>query len=171
VCPPDLGQGVNAALEDVILLCVALDSVGTDGGGIQDALRRYVAGRDADVSAFMRLLVIGGPYPVGPAPGVDRGVDGQPVAPLRVGVAGAGACSPRGPLLVSTGICGTRRCYPRWMRPRGVSGCCRGCLSPQLSLLLWRSAMFEGLSLMDSRRPCLVFPRAQSGAECRVLCG
>jgi kynurenine 3-monooxygenase len=65
VFPPDLGQGVNAALEDVILLCEALDAANTDGGGMHDALRRYEAGRDADVSALMRLMVIGGPYQYG----------------------------------------------------------------------------------------------------------
>lgn len=63
--PPDLGQGVNSALEDVVLLREALDAAEAAGGGLHDALRRYEAARDEDVSALMKLMVVGGPYQYG----------------------------------------------------------------------------------------------------------
>lgn len=63
--PPDLGQGVNSALEDVALLCKVLDEADAAGGGLCYALQAYETARDADVSALMRLMVVGGPYQYG----------------------------------------------------------------------------------------------------------
>lgn len=56
--PPDIGQGVNSALEDALLLCEAMK--GEDDVG--SALSVYENMRDEDVSALMRLMQLGNPY-------------------------------------------------------------------------------------------------------------
>lgn len=56
--PPDLGQGVNSALEDALLLSNAL----ADAQSVGEALRVYEKSRDADVDALLRLMQIGQPY-------------------------------------------------------------------------------------------------------------
>lgn len=60
--PPDLGQGVNAALEDALIFCDALDAAEGAGEGLHGAVDRFAEARDGDISALMRLMVIGGPY-------------------------------------------------------------------------------------------------------------
>ncbi|CBN74662.1 Monooxygenase, FAD-binding [Ectocarpus siliculosus] len=57
--PPDLGQGVNSALEDVIVLERALASC---GDRVEDALPEYERTRAADSKALVRLCQIGYPW-------------------------------------------------------------------------------------------------------------
>jgi kynurenine 3-monooxygenase len=65
--PPDLGLGVNSALEDVFLLCSILEQEATvqDGGSIHNALNAHADMRDVDTSALMRMMISGGPYKYG----------------------------------------------------------------------------------------------------------
>ena len=56
--PPDLGQGVNSALEDVTCLADAL----SENDKLSDALRAYEDGRSEDVDALLRLMQLGNPY-------------------------------------------------------------------------------------------------------------
>lgn len=60
--PPDLAQGVNSALEDVLLLCDALHA---DGATVKSALQAYSDARDGDITALMRLMVLGNPFQYG----------------------------------------------------------------------------------------------------------
>eukprot|EP00903_Cladosiphon_okamuranus_P016889 g15571.t1 len=57
--PPDLGQGVNSALEDVVVLERALASC---GDRVEDALPEYERARAADSKALVRLCQIGYPW-------------------------------------------------------------------------------------------------------------
>ena len=62
--PPDLGQGVNSALEDVKILVDELNDLTTnDSVGV--ALVSYSQKRDEDIAALMRLMKIGFPYQYG----------------------------------------------------------------------------------------------------------
>jgi kynurenine 3-monooxygenase len=63
--PPDLGQGVNCALEDARLLCESLCALGEEFEPLGSSLNRYGENRDPDISALMRLMVIGAPYQYG----------------------------------------------------------------------------------------------------------
>lgn len=56
--PPDLGQGVNAALEDCVELFEALAAAST----LREGLNAYEKGRSDDVSALMRLMQLGNPF-------------------------------------------------------------------------------------------------------------
>ncbi len=56
--PPDLGLGVNSALEDIIYLARALSENDT----VASALRAYEDDRSEDVDALMRLMQLGSPY-------------------------------------------------------------------------------------------------------------
>jgi kynurenine 3-monooxygenase len=57
--PPDLGQGVNSALEDVKVFCEALDKA---NGDLATALPAYEARRLPDARALIRLVKIGYPW-------------------------------------------------------------------------------------------------------------
>lgn len=57
--PPDLGQGVNSALEDVVVLERALESC---GDCVETALPAYEQARAADSKALVRLCQIGYPW-------------------------------------------------------------------------------------------------------------
>ncbi|CAM9651225.1 unnamed protein product [Laminaria digitata] len=57
--PPDLGQGVNSALEDVVVLERALESC---GDCVETALPEYEQARAADSKALVRLCQIGYPW-------------------------------------------------------------------------------------------------------------
>ncbi|CAN0295375.1 unnamed protein product [Ascophyllum nodosum] len=57
--PPDLGQGVNSALEDVLVLERALDKC---GDRVEEALPEYERMRTADSKALIRLCQIGFPW-------------------------------------------------------------------------------------------------------------
>lgn len=59
--PPDLGQGLNSALEDVWLLGNVIDKVGTDASPKQ-VIDEYEKVRDEDTWALMYLMVHGAPY-------------------------------------------------------------------------------------------------------------
>ena len=56
--PPDLGLGVNSALEDVVILARMLEQNDT----LSAALRAYEDDRSDDVDALMRLMQLGSPY-------------------------------------------------------------------------------------------------------------
>mmetsp|Transcript_41279 Transcript_41279/g.74216 ORF Transcript_41279/g.74216 Transcript_41279/m.74216 type:complete len:282 (-) Transcript_41279:154-999(-) len=57
--PPDLGQGVNSALQDVKALSRALEETGDD---LSAALPKYEAERLPENIALIRLMQLGGPY-------------------------------------------------------------------------------------------------------------
>ncbi|CAM9879159.1 unnamed protein product, partial [Hapterophycus canaliculatus] len=57
--PPDLGQGVNSALEDVVVLERALESC---GDRVEAALPEYERTRAADSKALVRLCQLGYPW-------------------------------------------------------------------------------------------------------------
>lgn len=63
--PPDLGQGVNSALDDVVVLCRHLDAADAAGKDLAHALASFEEERDEDVSALMRLQKVGAPYQYG----------------------------------------------------------------------------------------------------------
>jgi len=55
--PPDMGQGVNSALEDIVELCDGLQSEGLHGG-----VDFYERRRDEDIRSFMRIMRLANPY-------------------------------------------------------------------------------------------------------------
>ncbi|MEW5315310.1 MAG: hypothetical protein WDW38_006750 [Sanguina aurantia] len=57
--PPDLGQGVNSALEDIFVLDKVLEECKDD---LAAALPRYEAVRKPEILALIRLMQIGFPY-------------------------------------------------------------------------------------------------------------
>ncbi|MBD2504131.1 FAD-dependent monooxygenase [Anabaena azotica FACHB-119] len=63
--PPDIGQGVNAALEDVCVLDEALSQTNDD---ISQALPLYESLRVADTKALIRLVQIAFPWQYGQDP-------------------------------------------------------------------------------------------------------
>ncbi|KAG5185652.1 hypothetical protein JKP88DRAFT_262624 [Tribonema minus] len=63
--PPDLGQGVNAALEDVAVLSECLDKCDDQIGS---ALRSYQQQRAPDAKAITRIMVLGYPWQYKQAP-------------------------------------------------------------------------------------------------------
>ncbi|BAY86322.1 hypothetical protein NIES267_58280 [Calothrix parasitica NIES-267] len=63
--PPDLGQGVNSALEDVYTLNEALDK---SKNNLSEALPLYESSRIADTKALIRLMQIGYPWQYNQAP-------------------------------------------------------------------------------------------------------
>ena len=65
--PPDLGQGVNSALEDVFELDKVLEECGND---LKRALPLFEERRMDDVRSLVRLVQIGYPYQVGASSGV-----------------------------------------------------------------------------------------------------
>mmetsp|Transcript_131902 Transcript_131902/g.410041 ORF Transcript_131902/g.410041 Transcript_131902/m.410041 type:complete len:466 (+) Transcript_131902:102-1499(+) len=60
--PPDLGQGVNAGLEDVRTLLSLMPSSFFDGAAVWRSLERYEALRVPEAEAICRLLPVGMPY-------------------------------------------------------------------------------------------------------------
>ena len=63
--PPDLGQGVNSALEDVFILENALEKT---NNSLVEALPLYESSRIADTKALIRLMQIGYPWQYNQAP-------------------------------------------------------------------------------------------------------
>lgn len=63
--PPDLGQGVNSALEDVCILNHALEE---NDNNLSRALEQYESLRLPDIKALMRLMQIGYPWQYNQAP-------------------------------------------------------------------------------------------------------
>ena len=63
--PPDLGQGVNSALEDVYTLNEALDK---SKNNLSEALPLYESSRVTDTKALIRLMQIGYPWQYNQAP-------------------------------------------------------------------------------------------------------
>ncbi|MDY6898209.1 MAG: NAD(P)/FAD-dependent oxidoreductase [Cyanobacteriota bacterium] len=63
--PPDLGQGVNSALEDVCILNNTLDETNNN---LSEALPLYESSRIADTKALIRLMQIGYPWQYNQAP-------------------------------------------------------------------------------------------------------
>lgn len=63
--PPDLGQGVNSALEDVFVLENALEKTNNN---LIEALPLYESSRIADTKALIRLMQIGYPWQYNQAP-------------------------------------------------------------------------------------------------------
>jgi len=63
--PPDIGQGVNSALEDVYVLNEALSSSGDD---LNRALPNYELERSPDVKALVRLAQVAFPWQYNQAP-------------------------------------------------------------------------------------------------------
>ena len=63
--PPDLGQGVNSALEDVFILENALEKTNNN---LVEALPLYESSRIADTRALIRLMQIGYPWQYNQAP-------------------------------------------------------------------------------------------------------
>eukprot|EP00873_Tetraselmis_striata_P013052 jgi/Tetstr1/433316/TSEL_022603.t1 len=74
VFPPDLGQGVNAALEDVAELHRALLAAGSGKGPdtIAAGLQAYEDARLPDAQAVAHLLPIGAPYQYGQPGGLEK---------------------------------------------------------------------------------------------------
>lgn len=62
--PPDLGLGVNAALEDLTTLMSVIDTLSPETS-IDSIVRGYDAARDDDIWALMRIVQIGAPYQYG----------------------------------------------------------------------------------------------------------
>ena len=61
--PPDIGQGVNSALEDVELLAEQLDATSSgSGASLGDAVEAYSAARGPDVEALVRLVATSYPW-------------------------------------------------------------------------------------------------------------
>jgi len=60
--PPDLGQGVNSALEDVYLLHHYLMRSSGGGFNVSQALSLYEKNRLPDIKALITLMKIGYPY-------------------------------------------------------------------------------------------------------------
>ncbi|KST64417.1 FAD-dependent oxidoreductase [Mastigocoleus testarum] len=63
--PPDLGQGVNSALEDV---CILNDALESNDNNLSNALEQYESLRLPDVKALIRLMQIGYPWQYNQAP-------------------------------------------------------------------------------------------------------
>ena len=63
--PPDLGQGVNSALEDVFIL---EDALSETNNNLIEALPLYESSRIADTKALIRLMQIGYPWQYNQAP-------------------------------------------------------------------------------------------------------
>lgn len=59
--PPDIGQGVNAAFEDVAEFAAVLDTC-DEHAELGEVLREYEARRNADTSAFVRIAQVAAPY-------------------------------------------------------------------------------------------------------------
>lgn len=57
--PPDIGQGVNAALEDIYIFC---DILSTTQDNLSQALPRYQNLRHSDIKALIRLVQISYPW-------------------------------------------------------------------------------------------------------------
>ncbi len=79
--PPDIGQGVNSALEDVVVLDQVLAETGDD---LRQALPRYEALRSPDVEAVVRLAQVAAPWQYNQAP--LRGLLWAISAALRLGL-------------------------------------------------------------------------------------
>ena len=56
--PPDLGQGVNSALQDVHVLSECVAESNALGASFADALQRYQEQRLPDVKALIRLMQV-----------------------------------------------------------------------------------------------------------------
>ena len=63
--PPDLGQGVNSALEDV---CILNDALESNDNNLSNALEQYESLRLPDIKALIRLMQIGYPWQYNQAP-------------------------------------------------------------------------------------------------------
>lgn len=64
--PPDIGQGVNSALEDVTVLARCLDSAGR--GATRTAARAYEDARMPDVRALIDIVQVAAPFQYSQAP-------------------------------------------------------------------------------------------------------
>ncbi|CAE7218604.1 bna4 [Symbiodinium microadriaticum] len=64
--PPDIGQGVNSALEDVTVLARCLDSAGK--GATRTAARAYEDARMPDVRALIDIVQVAAPFQYSQAP-------------------------------------------------------------------------------------------------------
>lgn len=62
--PPDIGQGVNAGMEDARLFVEVLHKSREDCG-LQEVMQLYEQERDKNISALMRLAQFGNPYQYG----------------------------------------------------------------------------------------------------------
>lgn len=60
--PPDLGQGVNSALEDVMCLHDALQATEAEGGDVASAVQRFNELRMPDVKALIDMMRVAAPY-------------------------------------------------------------------------------------------------------------
>ena len=65
--PPDIGQGVNAALRDVSLLNMALDAEGTagtdsSGRALKRALKAFGSAAAPEAKALAKIAAVGFPY-------------------------------------------------------------------------------------------------------------
>ncbi|CDF36588.1 unnamed protein product [Chondrus crispus] len=62
--PPDLGQGVNSAFEDVAVFTDLLDGFSNDTS-LDTVLKEYEARRDADTTALTKIARVAAPYQYG----------------------------------------------------------------------------------------------------------
>lgn len=60
--PPDLGQGVNSAMEDVMVLRDALDREGEDKGSLAAVAQNYEAERMPDTEALVQMMRVAAPF-------------------------------------------------------------------------------------------------------------